>query len=312
MYSHKPVLLEQVLQVLKPEPEQNFVDATLGGGGYTKAILQALKSQGKVLALDLDLDAITNAQTQLAEFSSQLLVDHRNFRDLDKSIKKYDFQSIDGIVADIGLSSYQLDNSGRGISFESHDRLDMRFDQSSSQPDASFLLNNWTEQELTQIFNKFGEEKFSRLIAKGILAFRSEQKLETADQLSQIIQQSLPKPVKHQWQSSARRIFQALRIEVNHELENLEVFLPKALNLLKPGGILAVVTFHSLEDRIVKHFFKANSLSCVCPPEFPICKCGQTPTVKILTTKPVVATEHELLENPRARSAKMRAIQKLK
>lgn len=311
MYTHIPVLLNEVLEYLKPAPNQNFVDATLGGGGYSRALLEATAPSGKVLALDIDQAAIDNAKKTLAQYGSRLVLDHRNFRDLGDSINHYEFTSIDGIVADIGLSSFQLDNAGRGLSFQSDDYLDMRFDLSSNQSDASFILNNYSEQQLTEIFQDYGEDKHSRGIAAQIVKSRAIEPIKRTTELNLIIQKALPKPVKHLWQDTARRIYQALRITVNHELANLQRFLPQALNLVEPGGRIAVVAFHSLEDRIVKQFFKEASSGCVCPPEFPICKCGITPQLKVLTKKPITASSEELAGNRRAQPAKLRVAQKL-
>ncbi len=323
MYTHIPVLLDEVLEYLEPKPNKNYVDATLGGGGYTEKLLKANAPNGQVLSIDLDEEALANARQKFDEVGDRLTLVHGNFRDFDKLITHHEFDqkgSINGIVADIGLSSFQLDESGRGISFQKKELLDMRFDTTSDQPDARFLLHHRTVEELTKIFRDYSEEKHSYKIAQNIVKVLDKAKAEhgntsevlkyTTD-LVEIIQDSLPKPEKHRWTDTARRIFQALRIEVNHELVNLETFLPKAFALLEPQGRLAVVTFHSLEDRIVKNYFKQLATGCICPPEFPICKCGLTPQGKILTKKAVTATEVELDKNPRAKSAKLRVVQKV-
>ena len=310
-YSHIPVLLQEVLQHLEPKADHNYVDATLGGAGYTKSLLSQSAPHGKILAIDLDEKALEHAAA-LTTKTDRLVLAHGNFRDIDHHVKKHAFKDIDGIVADIGLSSYQLDQSGRGISFQKKELLDMRFDISSQLPDARFILNHWTIAELTSLFADYGEEKYSSRIAKEIVHQReSGNEIKYTTNLNESIQNALPKPQKHFWQDAARRIYQALRIEVNHELENLEVFLPKAFDLLNPGGRLVVVTFHSLEDRIVKNYFKGLVDGCVCPNEFPICKCGFEPKAKLLTKKIITATEQELQSNMRAKPAKLRAIQKL-
>lgn len=310
MYTHIPVLENEVLKYLEPKPNNNYVDATLGGGGYTAKLLEASAPNGKVLSIDLDQEAIENAKEKFAQVGDRLTLVHGSFRDIDKLITAHKFELIDGIVADIGLSSFQLDESGRGISFQKKELLDMRFDNTSQQPDARFLLHHRTVDELTKIFKDFSEEKYSHKIAQNIVKAREVEPLKYTTELVEIIQNSLPKPEKHRWTDSARRIFQALRIEVNHELVNLETFLPKAFAILEPQGRLAVVSFHSLEDRIVKKYFKELATGCICPPEFPICKCGLTPQGTILTKKAVVATEQELLNNMRAKPAKLRVIQK--
>jgi 16S rRNA (cytosine1402-N4)-methyltransferase len=311
-YKHIPVLLEEVLQFLDPKPGENFVDGTLGGGGYSRAILEKNQPGGKVLAIDLDDEAIKNFQYPISNIQDKLFIAVQgNFANLDKIIVNHKFFNISGIVADIGLSSFQLDDSGRGISFQKKEPLDMRFDQTSQEPDAKFILNNHSLQELTEIFRKYGEDKYSAKIAKEIVQERSKKPIHYTSELFEIIEQALPKPVKHKANDSARRIFQALRIAVNHELSNLESFLPKALDLLNPGGRLVVVSFHSLEDRIVKQFFQASAKGCICPLDFPQCICGKNAVAKILTKKPVTASTDELEENSRSKPAKLRALIKL-
>lgn len=309
MYTHIPVLLNEVLSILEPQPNQNFVDATLGGAGYTTALLERTAPNGKVLAIDLDKAALANAKKQLPEDRAILV--HGNFRDISHHLAKHKFTDVNGIVADIGLSSFQLDESGRGISFQKQEMLDMRFDTSSQDPDARFILNHYTTAELAKIFTDYGEEKYSHKIADAIVKSRVEQSLKYTTDLNEIIQHSLPKPVQHRWQDTARRIYQALRITVNHELVNLERFLPDAFNILPPEGKLVIITFHSLEDRIVKQFFKNLSQGCICPKDFPVCVCGRSPQAEILTKKAILASEQELIQNSRAKSAKLRAIKKL-
>jgi 16S rRNA (cytosine1402-N4)-methyltransferase len=316
-YEHIPVLLKQAITLLDPKPGDQFVDGTLGGGGYTKALLEKVQPNGTVLAIDLDTEALENAQANFKteiENKSLILV-HGNFAQVDKFVsdhkETYGFNAIDGIVADIGLSSFQLDQSNRGITFQKNEPLDMRFDLSSQQPDARFMLNEYSEEELTKIFSDYGEERESKRIARAIVHERAEKQLHYTTDLTDIIQRALPKPIQHKWTDSARRIFQALRIAVNHELENLETFLPKALDLVKPGGVIVIVSFHSLEDRMVKEFFVEAAKGCICPKEFPICLCNRTPQVEILTKKPITAEADELTHNSRSSSAKLRAIRKL-
>ncbi len=318
-YEHIPVLLNEVIEYLDPKPGHNFVDATLGGGGYTKAILDKNQPDGKVLAIDLDEDAIENFKLQISnakhphpgplpEGEGRAQIVQGNFSHIDKIVTHHKFDNISGIVADIGLSSYELEH--RGMSFQEKQPLDMRFDQ-SQKADAKFILNNYDETRLRKIFEDYGEEKFSRQIARKIQESRSKNQIHYTTELYQIIQDALPKPVKHKADDSARRIFQALRIEVNHELNNLQEFLPKAFDLLNTGGRLVVVSFHSLEDRIVKQFFVKLTQGCVCPIDFPQCLCGKNPQGKILTKKLVSASQEELDHNPRSKSAKLRAIIKI-
>ncbi|HMQ01520.1 MAG TPA: 16S rRNA (cytosine(1402)-N(4))-methyltransferase RsmH [Candidatus Doudnabacteria bacterium] len=311
MYTHTPVLLTEVLAILEPKPNENFVDATLGGGGYTAALLAKNAPGGQVLAIDLDHAALEHARRLQVGAQQRLVLAHGNFRDIALHIRTSKFANIAGIVADIGLSSYQLDESERGISFQKHERLDMRFDIVSTDSTAEFILNNYSTAELAKLFTEFGEERYSHKIADYIVRNRTRQGLKYTTDLNDLIKEALPKPVKHRWADSARRIYQALRIEVNHELVNLERFLPEAFDLLAPQGKLIVVTFHSLEDRIVKNYFKSLAKGCVCPKEFPICQCGQLPIGKILTKKAVMASAKELTKNSRAKSAKLRAVQKL-
>jgi 16S rRNA (cytosine1402-N4)-methyltransferase len=306
-YSHIPVLLNEALFYLQPKPGQNIVDATLGGGGYSMAIVRSVGEKGKVLSIDLDQDAIENQTAKNVKLNvKNLTLAHGNFAHIDRIVKNHGFPPPDGIVADLGLSSYELDQGGRGMSFQKQEILDMRFDRSAESEDARWLLNNKSEKELIKIFENYGEEKFSRQIARKIKVAENDIKYTT--ELYQIITDSLPKPVKHKAAGSARRIFQALRIAVNHELENLESFLPKAFDLLAPGGRLVVVSFQSLEDRQVKQFFNSLAKGCVCPIDFPQCVCGKNPQGKILTKKPVTASEQELKNNLRSNSAKLRAI----
>lgn len=309
-YIHTPVLLSEVLNFLDPQPNQNYVDCTLGGGGYTEGLLKALAPNGRVLAIDLDHTALLNAEDKFGK-SKRLVLAHGNFSQINHFVVNHKFANIAGIVADIGLSSYQIDQSQRGISFQKKEVLDMRFDQSSNEPDARFLLNHRDQRELAGLFKTYGEEKYANQIAKRIIKARESKLIKYTDELVDLIKLSLPKPVAHKYQDTARRIFQSLRIAVNHELENLQTFLPKAFDILAPKGKFVVVTFHSLEDRIVKNYFKALTQGCVCPPEFPICKCGRLPQGQLLTKKAVTASEEELSLNPRAKSAKLRAIEKL-
>ncbi len=340
-YEHIPVLLNEVLEYLSPGSGQNIVDATLGGGGYSKAILKEIGKTGKLLAIDLDKDAVENFKLQILNIKNHphltsplkgeetaehlggsfplpsgeglgeggnAMIIQGNFAKIDHIVKNHNFPAPDGIVADLGLSSYELEH--RGISFQTNQPLDMRFNQSQPE-DAKFILNSYDEKRLIKIFEDYGEEKFARQIGRKIQDSRTRNQITHTDQLYQIIEEALPKPVKHKADDSARRIFQALRIEVNHELENLQEFLPKAFDLLVPGGRLVVVSFHSLEDRIVKQFFVGLTKGCVCPPDFPQCICGRDPRGRILTKKPVSANSHELALNSKSKPAKLRAITKL-
>jgi 16S rRNA (cytosine1402-N4)-methyltransferase len=268
---------------------------------------------GKVLSIDMDQEAIENFQSFLGDkpYGNNAIAVHGNFAKLQNIVRNHEFADISGIVADIGLSSYHLDQSGRGLSFQKDEPLDMRFDLSSQGDDARFMLNNFEEGQLAQIFRDYGEDPLAGKLARAIIRRRQEQLFHRTSDLVAVIKEILPKPQQHRWSDTARRIFQALRIAVNHELENLESFLPQALDLLNPGGRLVMITFHSLEDRIVKQFFVQASRGCICPLDFPQCVCGRNPQAKILTKKPVVAGPEEQQTNPRSKSAKLRAIVKL-
>lgn len=312
-YSHTPVLLQEVMDILNPQPGQRFVDCTLGGGGYTMAILERTAPSGQVLAIDLDEDAIDafRFKCQMSNVKGRIHLVHGNFRDVAKIAVKHGSGPVQGIVADLGLSSYELDSAGRGISFQKDEPLDMRFSAKGEGLTAAFILNEYTEKQLADIFENFGEEKFSKAIARNIVRNRDVRPFKRTGQLTEVIAASIPARLRHKAADSFRRAWQALRIAVNAELENLEKFLPEALGLLAPGGVLAVVSFHSLEDRQVKQFFTASARGCVCPKDFPTCVCGRTPAAKILTKKPVYASASEVSLNSRSRPAKLRAIQKL-
>ena len=307
-YEHIPVLLNEVIRYLDPQAGQNFIDATLGGGGYSRAILEKTAPGGKVLAVDLDTDALENFKSQKPSYQHRITLVHGNFAQIDKHVTHHGFTDISGIVADLGLSSHELKE--RGISFQSRQPLDMRFDQTRDIKDAKLIVNDYSIPELEKIFREYGEEPFARQIAKNIERTRTKGQIQYTTELYQIIQEALPKPVRHKSDDHARKVFQALRIEVNQELQSLEEFLPKAFDLLAPGGRLAIVSFHSLEDRLVKKFFSGLGKGCVCPPDFPQCVCGRNPQGKILTKKPITASAKELEDNPRAKPAKLRAIQK--
>lgn len=312
-YHHIPVLLPEVLRIMDPQPGQRFVDATLGGGGYTTALLERSAPDGRVLAFDLDQDAIDafRAKIEGTFLASRVQVVHQNFSQVAHAAAERGFGPIHGIVADIGLSSYELDQAGRGISFQKDEPLDMRFDQTAHGPTAAHMLAEYSEAELARVFTEYGEERFAESIARSVVRERTAQPVVRTTQLLKVIEESLPPRLRHTSLDSARRIFQALRIAVNGELANLEAFLPAALDIVAPGGVLAVVTFHSLEDRIVKQFCKSAATGCVCPPEFPVCRCGQTPRAVLLTKRPILATEQEQAANRRSASAKLRAIRKV-
>jgi 16S rRNA (cytosine1402-N4)-methyltransferase len=309
--AHYPVLLQEVLQYANANKGTKFIDATVGGGGHARAILkQNLKA--KVLGLDWDGESLEQLRQQFKKekLSGRTILVHSNYANISKAVEENKFAPVDGIVLDLGFSSLQLDDADRGFSFQNNGPLDMRYDR-TQKLDAASVLNQYPEKQLAEVFKKYGEDIHARKIAHAIVVQREDSRISSAQQVLDLIKKALPAPVKHKATDSARRIFQAIRIEVNHELENLQKALPEMFNLLAPHGRLVVISFHSLEDRIVKNFFLELARGCICPPDFPECICGNQPKVKILTKKPVTAGPEELAENPRSNSAKLRAIEKI-
>lgn len=313
-YQHIPVMLKDVLDGLRPQPGQVFVDCTLGGASYTLALAKIVGSQGKVLSIDLDDLALANAEEKikLAGVSNIVLVQD-NFRNLQKVIADNfpDNFQVDGVVMDLGLSSAQLDDESRGFSFQGDRPLDMAFSQEGHTAIATTtIINRYPLERLTHIFREYGEEPKAYQVAKKIIERRRKNWIKTTGQLMQIISEVI-KPNPRVKINPATKIFQALRMETNRELEALKEVLPAALKILKPGGKIAVVSFHSGEDKIVKNFLKTESQDCICPSSVPVCVCHHKASVKILTKKPIPASENESNLNPRARSAKLRLAQKL-
>ncbi len=305
--THIPVLLREVLQALNIQSGKRYVDATVGGAGHAVAIMKASAPDGKLLGLDRDLEAAERAAERLAPFGKRAQVAHENYEHLEDIVKRTDFFPADGVFFDLGFSSWHIDKGERGFSFRHDGPLDMRFDTTSHGLTADEIVNQWPETELIHILRKYGEEIHSRRIAQAIVTARP---IHRTTELAQVIASAVGNP-KGKHIHPATRTFQALRIAVNDELETLARTLPKALHILYPGGRLAVITFHSLEDRIVKHFFQQEERECICPPESPICTCEHTPTVKRLTRKPITPSAEEVQANPRSRSAKLRVVEKL-
>ena len=310
-YYHKPVMLTEALQYLQCHPGGVYVDATLGGGGYSREIAKLVAPDGFVIGIDKDFDAIVAARKKIQDFAGIFQEVHDDFANLNSILKRLGIKEIDGIVFDLGVSSYQLEAAERGFSFKGDSYLDMRMDQSRGKT-AAQLLAELTEDELAHIFHIYGEEKWTRRIASFIVSHRSrEGPIERASDLVEIIKQAIPAGARRKGRHPARRIFQALRIAVNGELEKLQEGLKQGIERLKPGGIICVISYHSLEDRIVKKTFAASALSCSCPPHFPICVCNKKPRLKVITPKPVLPSPQEVQSNPRARSARLRAAKKL-
>lgn len=307
---HTSVLLAETIELLAPQNGGTFVDATLGLGGHSEAILEA-SPKTKVIGIDQDLEAIAFAKKRLEKFGDRFKVFHANFSEIEKVLDEAKIEKVDGVLADLGVSSLQLDSENRGFSFRFDAPLDMRMNADSDDETAAELLESLSEFEVARIIYEYGEERFSRRIARRIIEKRERgESPKTTKELAELVARSVPFNKKERIHP-ATRTFQALRIAVNHELEILESFLRAVIDKLNKNGHLAIISFHSLEDRIVKRIFQKMSGKCECPPKFPICICGAEKKVEILTRKPVVAQEIEISKNPRARSAKLRACQKL-
>jgi len=309
-FKHIPVLASEVIKCLQPYSGGIYVDGTLGGGGHSRLILEAGAPDCELIGIDQDKEAIAAASANLAEFGDRKTIVRANFSEVTDILAELKVPAVDGILLDIGVSSHQIDAPERGFSYMVDAPLDMRMDQDSDKPTAADLLQELSETELADLIYKYGEERYSRRIAKQIIWARAEKRIETTFELVDLIRRAMPKGIKED-QHPAKRTFQALRIATNNELGVLESTLDQALPLLKQGGRLAVITFHSLEDRIVKDKFKAWAAGCICPPEFPVCVCGHKPEVKIITRKPMVASAEDLALNSRAHSAKLRCVEKL-
>ena len=309
MSGHIPVLLEECIKYLNIKPDGIYVDGTLGMGGHSEAILQRLTT-GRLISIDRDTYAIERATERLAPYADRLTIVHGNFRDLPEILDEQGVDLVDGMLFDLGVSSPQLDEGGRGFSYMVDAPLDMRMDKSDNI-DAWFIMNRWPEDKICRILRDYGEERHAARIARAIAKRRQEQEIKTTLELVDVIRSAMPPQALREKQHPAKRSFQAIRIAVNDELTAVERVMGDAISRLAPRGHLAVITFHSLEDRIVKNAMQDAAKGCTCPPEFPVCVCGKKPQVKLLTRKPVTASREELEDNPRARSAKLRACEKL-
>lgn len=309
-FSHIPVLLEEVMEYLRPERGGIFVDGTLGGGGHAEATLSRMPATGRLIGIDRDLEAIAAASARLQPFGNRFTAVHGNFFDMPALLGGLDVYGVDGILLDFGVSSHQLDTAERGFSYHTDAPLDMRMDRTAART-ARDVVNSYSFEELCRILREYGEERFASRIADRIVRQRQEKSIDTTAELAALVCAAMPKKSRNEAQHPARRTFQAVRIEVNGELDGLRRAVDQAHDLLNPGGRLAILTFHSLEDRIVKQAFRSYENPCTCPPKAPICICGKVPTAHVLTKKPITGTEEELRENSRASCAKLRAIEKL-
>ncbi|NOX62508.1 MAG: 16S rRNA (cytosine(1402)-N(4))-methyltransferase RsmH [Chloroflexi bacterium] len=302
---HVPVLYQEVLEILQPRSGGRYIDATLGGAGHAEGVLEASSPDGRLLGLDADPRAIERAKRRLARFGDRVTLVQANFRHLSETAKAHRFEQVDGVLFDLGVSSHQLDDAVHGFSFLREGPLDMRLNPASG-PSAAEIVNSLDERALADIIHRFGEERRSRRIARAIVAARP---IHTTTELAQIIERAVGGR-RGARLHPATRTFQALRIYVNDELAALQEALPQALDLLKPGGLLVVIAFHSLEDRIVKQFMRRESRDCICPPNSPICQCNHRAQIEELFRKGLTPTPEEIVQNPRSRSARLRAARK--
>ena len=308
-FEHTSVLLEEVLENLAIRPDGIYVDGTLGGGGHSFHILERLTEGGRLIGIDQDTDAIAAAGERLAPFGDAVTIVHDNYENIASVLEDLSIREVDGILLDLGVSSYQLDNPERGFTYRTDAPLDMRMDRSSSLT-AREIVNTYSAEELTRILREYGEEKCASRIAAAIVKRRGIKPLETTGELSEIVRASIPAKMREKGGNPDKRTFQAIRIACNRELDVLRDSLDTMIDLLAPGGRLCVITFHSLEDRIVKNAFRRAEKPCTCPPEFPVCVCGKKSKGRVVTRKAIAPSAEELENNRRSASAKLRVFEK--
>lgn len=307
-FKHRSVLLEETIENLHVKPEGTYVDGTLGGGGHAYEVLKRLSPQGRFIGIDQDADALLAAGKKLQEFGNATLI-RSNYCNIKEELMGNHIEGVDGILLDLGVSSYQLDTPDRGFSYMHDAPLDMRMDQ-RSELTAGDIINGYSQAELFRVIRDYGEDKFAANIAKHIVAAREDKKIETTFELVDIIKSAVPMKVRKTMGHPAKQTFQAIRIELNRELDVLRDTLDTMIDLLNPGGRLCIITFHSLEDRIVKLNFKRNENPCTCPPDFPVCVCGKVSKGRVITRKPILPSREEMDANPRSKSAKLRVFEK--
>ena len=308
-FRHKSVLLEESIEALHIRPDGIYVDGTLGGGGHSYEICRRLSDRGRLIGIDQDAAAIAAATKRLEEFKDRVTIVRSNYCDMKKELGKLGITSVDGVILDLGVSSYQLDEAERGFTYREDAPLDMRLDQRQTLS-AKEVVNDYSEMELYHIIRDYGEERFAKNIAKHIVSARKEKQLETTGELIHVIKAAIPAKARATGGHPAKRTFQAIRIEVNRELYVLDHSLGDMIDLLNDKGRICVITFHSLEDRIVKNKFRESENPCTCPKEFPVCICGKKPKGRVITRKPIVPSEEELEENTRSKSSKLRVFER--
>jgi 16S rRNA (cytosine1402-N4)-methyltransferase len=308
-FQHKSVLLQETIDNLNIRPDGIYVDGTLGGGGHSYEIARRLSENGRLIGIDQDEDAIAAATARLSEFSDRVTIVRSNYCNMDKVLKELGIAKVDGILLDLGVSSYQLDTAERGFTYKTDAPLDMRMDR-RQQLTARDIVNEYSEMELFRIIRDYGEDKFAKNIAKHIVAARSEKAIETTFELNEIIKAAIPMKFRVVGGHPAKRTFQAIRIELNHELDVLNDSIDMMIDHLNENGRFCIITFHSLEDRIVKVRFKNNENPCTCPPDFPVCVCGKKSKGRVVTRKPILPSEEELNENKRSKSSKLRVFER--
>ena len=308
-FQHKSVLLEETIEGLHIRPDGTYVDGTLGGGGHAYEIAKRLGDKGSIIGIDQDAAAIEAAGIRLKDFGEKVTIVRSNYCEMKSQLQKLGIDRVDGIILDLGVSSYQLDTAERGFSYREDAPLDMRMDTRQERT-ARDIVNDYSEMELYRVIRDYGEDKFAKNIAKHIVAARSKAPIETTGQLSGIIRQSIPMKYQKMSGHPAKRTFQAIRIELNRELDVLKDSLDDMIDLLNPGGRLCIITFHSLEDRIVKSAFRKNEHPCTCPPDFPVCVCGKVSKGKVITRKPILPSKEEQEYNSRSKSAKLRIFER--
>ena len=309
-FKHTSVLLNETIDSLHIKPEGVYLDGTLGGGGHAYEVCSRLNDKGRFFGIDQDADAIAAAEEKLEQFSDKATIIRNNYCNAKEALKEYGVDKVDGIVLDLGVSSYQLDNAERGFTYNYDTPLDMRMDQRQKLT-ARDIVNDYEEWELYRIIRDYGEDQFAKNIAKHIVQVRQEKPIETTFELNEIIKAAIPAKIRATGGHPSKRTFQAIRIECNHELDVLQESLQDMIDLLNPMGRLCIITFHSLEDRIVKNFFREMENPCKCPAEFPVCVCGKIPYGRAVPRKAILPSEEEMEENPRAKSAKLRVFERI-